>query len=408
MSEISINVQETVENVEIVANNNVIEVNITRQSGGGGGAVDSVNGQTGVVVLDADDISDASTTKKFVSASEKTAITHSNRSTLDAITEAFTTALKTAYDSAVAWISTNGANLLNHLANTSNPHNTTAAQVGAPSGSGTSTGTNTGDQDLSGLQDKRIVVSTNTTAVIDGAYTLVASSTFTDPTPSEGKGYSVFIRNGTATIGAVSYSTVGTLVWRLFHSGSWATYVLTNQTQLNAKEDSITAGTTSQYYRGDKTFQTLDKTSVGLSNVDNTSDLNKPISTATQTALNGKITQNAIQDISLTSTIVGWASFTRREINILDLGNCFLVIFALEGVSNSASATFTVPFTNTGGLTSNYIRITNNSTANNVPGNASIGNGSSTVVLSLNNTGGVFTASGNKSTIGEIIIYKTA
>ena len=408
MSEISINVQETVENVEIVANNNVIEVNITRQSGGGGGAVDSVNGQTGVVVLDADDISDASTTKKFVSASEKTAITHSNRSTLDAITEAFTTALKTAYDSAVAWIVANGANVRNHLANTSNPHNTTAAQVGAPSGSGTSTGTNTGDQDLSGLQDKRIVVSTNTTAVIDGAYTLVASSTFTDPTPSEGKGYSVFIRNGTATIGAVSYSTVGTLVWRLFHSGSWATYVLTNQTQLNAKEDSITAGTTSQYYRGDKTFQTLDKTSVGLSNVDNTSDLNKPISTATQTALNGKITQNAIQDISLTSTIVGWASFTRREINILDLGNCFLVIFALEGVSNSASATFTVPFTNTGGLTSNYIRITNNSTANNVPGNASIGNGSSTVVLSLNNTGGVFTASGNKSTIGEIIIYKTA
>jgi hypothetical protein len=60
------------------------------------------------------------------------------------------------------------------------------------------------------------------------------------------------------------------------------------QTQLNAKEPTITAGTTSQYYRGDKTFQTLDKTSVGLGNVDNTSDLNKPISTATQTALNSK------------------------------------------------------------------------------------------------------------------------
>jgi hypothetical protein len=33
---------------------------------------------------------------------------------------------------------------------------------------------------------------------------------------------------------------------------------------------------------------TLDKTDVGLSNVDNTSDANKPISTATQTALDGK------------------------------------------------------------------------------------------------------------------------
>lgn len=60
------------------------------------------------------------------------------------------------------------------------------------------------------------------------------------------------------------------------------------QTALNSKENTIVAGTTSQYYRGDKTFQTLDKTAVGLNNVDNTSDLNKPISTATQTALNLK------------------------------------------------------------------------------------------------------------------------
>lgn len=39
---------------------------------GGGGDVDSVNGQTGTVVLDADDISDASTTNKFTTASDIT------------------------------------------------------------------------------------------------------------------------------------------------------------------------------------------------------------------------------------------------------------------------------------------------------------------------------------------------
>ncbi len=39
---------------------------------GGGGAVDSVNTQTGVVVLDADDIDDSSTTHKFVSAADIT------------------------------------------------------------------------------------------------------------------------------------------------------------------------------------------------------------------------------------------------------------------------------------------------------------------------------------------------
>jgi hypothetical protein len=64
------------------------------------------------------------------------------------------------------------------------------------------------------------------------------------------------------------------------------------QTALNAKEPSISTGTTAQYWRGDKTFQTLDKTAVGLSNVDNTSDTNKPVSTATQTALNAKVTAN--------------------------------------------------------------------------------------------------------------------
>jgi hypothetical protein len=56
----------------------------------------------------------------------------------------------------------------------------------------------------------------------------------------------------------------------------------------STKEPAITAGTTSQYWRGDKSFQTLDKTAVGLSNVDNTSDVNKPVSTATSTALAGK------------------------------------------------------------------------------------------------------------------------
>ena len=50
----------------------------------------------------------------------------------------------------------------------------------------------------------------------------------------------------------------------------------------------LAGGSTTQYFRGDKSWQTLDKTAVGLANVDNTSDANKPVSTATQTALNAK------------------------------------------------------------------------------------------------------------------------
>jgi hypothetical protein len=83
------------------------------------------------------------------------------------------------------------------------------------------------------------------------------------------------------------------------------------QTALNAKENTITAGTTSQYYRGDKTFQTLDKAAVGLSNVDNTSDANKPVSTATQTALNAK------QDTLVSGTNIK----TINGLSVLGAGN---------------------------------------------------------------------------------------
>jgi len=56
--------------------------------------------------------------------------THSNRSILDLITESFTTSLKIAYDSTVTWISAYSTSLLNHLSNTSNPHNVTKSQIG--------------------------------------------------------------------------------------------------------------------------------------------------------------------------------------------------------------------------------------------------------------------------------------
>lgn len=54
------------------------------------------------------------------------------------------------------------------------------------------------------------------------------------------------------------------------------------------KQAFITPGLPNQYYRGDKVMAALDKAAVGLENVDNTSDANKPVSTAQQTALNAK------------------------------------------------------------------------------------------------------------------------
>jgi hypothetical protein len=77
------------------------------------------------------------------------------------------------------------------------------------------------------------VVSANQTAVNDTNYTVVANATFTDPSPAEGKGYVVYVRNGTATIGGTGYG-VGSLVFRVFHSGAWSTRVYLDQTQVGS------------------------------------------------------------------------------------------------------------------------------------------------------------------------------
>ena len=83
---------------------------------------------------------------------------------------------------------------------------------------------------------------------------------------------------------------------------------------LASKENTITAGTTGQYYRGDKSWQTLDKSAVGLANVDNTSDANKPVSSATQTALNGKATDSAVVHNTGNETVAGIKTFSSSPI----------------------------------------------------------------------------------------------
>ena len=80
------------------------------------------------------------------------------------------------------------------------------------------------------------VKSSNFTAANNGRYVVTASLTVTDPSPEEGKGFVVVVRNGTATIGGTGYSTAGSQIRRIFHSGGWATYVdsLTTHTHADA------------------------------------------------------------------------------------------------------------------------------------------------------------------------------
>lgn len=56
----------------------------------------------------------------------------------------------------------------------------------------------------------------------------------------------------------------------------------------------------------------LNKTQVGLSNVDNTSDANKPVSSATQTALNGKLANTTTSGVAATPTASGTTTVTHN------------------------------------------------------------------------------------------------
>lgn len=112
------------------------------------------------------------------------------------------------------------------------------------------------------------------------------------------------------------------------------------QTQLNAKEPTITAGTTAQYYRGDKTFQTLNSTAVGLGNVNNTSDANKPISTATQTALDRITTlfQDVSQLSTTSTTAVTLTTFTVASANI-PVGGVIRIVGLAERTAGANNTT---------------------------------------------------------------------
>jgi hypothetical protein len=137
--------------------------------------------------------------------------------------------------------------------------------------------------------------------------------------------------------------------------GTWGsiTGTLSDQTDLqsalDAKEDTITATTSADYYRGDKIFATLDKAAVGLSNVDNTSDADKPVSTATQTALDAKqatITGAATtidtEDLTVSRALVsdGSGKVAVSDVTSTELGYLDGVTSAVQTQLNAKIATY--------------------------------------------------------------------
>lgn len=111
-----------------------------------------------------------------------------------------------------------------------------------------------------------------------------------------------FVRTEVTNLINGAPGALDTLVELATALGNDPNFASTITTSLAGKEPTITAGTTAQYWRGDKSWQTLDKTAVGLANVDNTSDVNKPVSTATQNALN-LVTAKAVVETTTSANI---------------------------------------------------------------------------------------------------------
>ena len=241
---------------------------------GGSGAVDSVNGATGEVVLDADDIDDTSTTNKFVTAAD-------------------ITKLSDLY------------------------------------------GINTGDQDLSGYA----TTASLSTVATSGDYSDL-NNTPTIPTNNNqltnGAGYitDYTVTESDVTAHQAALTITESQISDLSHfSGSYSdlSNVPTSftpsahthddryytKTEVDAKDTDVanTAQTNLTAHTSNTSNpHNVTKAQVGLGNVDNTSDSAKPISTATQTALNAKADDSAVVKLTGNQTVAGVKTFSSSPI----------------------------------------------------------------------------------------------
>ena len=243
-----------VEVVEVSAPADVAIVDIgvvgLGSSGGGSGAVDSVNGETGVVVLNQDEVLDGTTHKQF-SATEQTKLagiaTGATANDTDANLKARANHTGTQAISTVTGLQTaidakaDASALTSHTGNTSNPHSVTKAQVGLGN--------------VDNTADTAKPVSTAQQTALDlKADAAATTSALAGKQASD---------QDLTDIAALTPTNNDVLQRK---TGAWV-----NRTPAQLKTD-----------------LSLTKTDVGLANVDNTADTAKPVSTAQQTALDGK------------------------------------------------------------------------------------------------------------------------
>lgn len=348
-------------------------------------AVSSVNGYTGSVVLTATDVGAATTSHihsnattsvaGFMSASDKTKLdgvaTGATSNSPDATLLARANHTGTQAQSTITNLTTDLASKQATLVNTVNIKSVNGTSL---LGSGDLTISAGGSTTFTGLTDtpasytgnalKATRVNVGETALEfvslgSAAYSnsgdfATSSHTHPDATTSLSGFMSATDKtklNGVAT-GATANSSDAVLLARANHTGTQTSSTISDfntatdarvAAGITGKENTIIAGTTSQYWRGDKSFQTLDKSAVGLSNVDNTSDTTKNSASVT-------LTNKTISGASNTLSNIAQSSVTSL---ITDLG--LKAPLASPTFSGTVSLPFNTSVGSVGGTEISYL-----------------------------------------------------
>ena len=108
-------------------------------------------------------------------------------------------------------------------------------------------------------------------------------------------------------------------------------------------------------------------------------------------------------DYSLTSTIIGWTSYTAKSIWYKKIGNMSYVTFDIEGTSNSTTTNFSVANTHSNmgaGSMFAYFSIDKGTTTNCGFGRIQVSEGVVSLYKDFNYTSSTWTNSGSKTVVG--------